>query len=69
MLVILILALRYLLPLASHEEQQNSAFRLNLRLILMAGMCQLCFLAEGAMLDWSGIWLTEQRGLAIEHAG
>ena len=68
-LVILILALRYLLPFASHEEQQNSAFRLNLRLILMAGMCLLCFLAEGAMLDWSGIWLTEQRGLAIEHAG
>lgn len=67
--VILLLSLRHLLPFASHQSQQHSVFRLNLRLILMAGMCMLCFLAEGAMLDWSGIWLTEQRGLAIEHAG
>lgn len=69
MLLTMILSLPHLLPFASHQQQQHSVFRLNLRLILMAGMCMLCFLAEGAMLDWSGIWLTEQRGLAIEHAG
>ncbi len=69
LMIILALSVRYLLPFASHHEEQSSAFCLNVRLIVMAGMCMLCFMAEGAMLDWSGIWLTADRGLAIEHAG
>ncbi|WP_241603416.1 MFS transporter [Rosenbergiella nectarea] len=58
-----------LLPFATHAEAKHSRFRLHPRLLLMALMCMTCFLAEGAMLDWSGIWLTSERGLSLEHAG
>lgn len=68
-ILVLFFSVKHMLPFASHDEENNSSFRLNLRLVLMACMCMICFLAEGAMLDWSGIWLTSERGLAIEHAG
>ena len=29
----------------------------------------ICFMAEGAVLDWSGVFLTNNRGLDIAHAG
>ncbi|WP_241626650.1 MFS transporter [Rosenbergiella epipactidis] len=58
-----------LLPFAADSEVKNRAFKLNSRLLLMALMCMICFLAEGAMLDWSGIWLTAERGLTLNHAG
>jgi len=43
--------------------------RPNGRLILMALMCMICFMAEGAILDWSGVFLTAERGLEIAHGG
>ncbi|WKX25422.1 MFS transporter [Tatumella ptyseos] len=60
---------KHLLPFATHAEAEQSRFRLHPRLLLMALMCMTCFLAEGAMLDWSGIWLTSERGLSLDHAG
>ncbi|GAA0511358.1 MFS transporter [Tatumella terrea] len=68
-LVIIISTAKELLPFASHEEQNNSRLKVNLRLIVIAVMCMICFLAEGSMLDWGGIWLTAHRHVQLEHAG
>lgn len=60
-----------LLPSGGDEEQQEtgSPSRPNFRLVLMAIMAMICFMAEGAILDWSGIFITQDRGMALEHAG
>lgn len=61
-----------LIPFGDHKQPNESAMtkpRPNFRLILMALMCMICFMAEGAILDWSGVFLTNDRGLDIVHAG
>jgi len=67
--LLVLLVSKNLLPFAAHSEGESRSFKLNSRLLLMAAMCMICFLAEGAMLDWSGIWLTAERGLTLQHAG
>ncbi|MFI3311151.1 MFS transporter [Ewingella allii] len=52
---------------ASHEPGRKA--RPNFRLILMALMAMICFMGEGAVLDWGGVFLTQDRALALEHAG
>lgn len=59
-----------LLPEGGEDEQESTGkARPNFRLVLMAVMAMICFMAEGAILDWSGIFMTQDRGLALEHAG
>ena len=63
---------RSLLPFGAHKEasaEEQPKARPNFRLILMAIMMLICFMAEGAVLDWSGVFLTRERGLLLEHAG
>lgn len=63
---------RGLLPFGAHEEDGAAGkpkARPNFRLVLMAVMAMICFMAEGAVLDWGGVFLTRERGLALEHAG
>ncbi|MBU9824711.1 MFS transporter [Rahnella perminowiae] len=63
---------RGMLPFAAHEEEGAEGkpkARPNFRLVLMAVMAMICFMAEGAVLDWGGVFLTRERGLALEHAG
>ena len=65
-------SLRSLLPFGAHEEERMEGkpkARPNFRLVLMAAMMMICFMAEGAVLDWSGVFLARERGLALEHAG
>ncbi len=69
MLVLIISAVQQLFPFANHETAVDAPFRLNLRLLIMGAMCLVCFLAEGAVLDWSGIWLTTRQGISLDHAG
>jgi predicted MFS family arabinose efflux permease len=39
-------------------------------LVLLIGMlCLIMFLAEGSMLDWSAVFLHEQRGVPVSRAG
>lgn len=60
----------HLLPFAKGKDDEHvGKFRINARLLLMALVCLCSFLAEGAILDWSGIWLNQERGLAIQYAG
>lgn len=68
-LFVLSVSFSSLLPCGSDDTHQEARLRVNGRLILMAIMCMICFLAEGAMLDWGGVWLTTERGMAIQNAG
>src|SRR5471032_2406134 len=61
-----------LLAFGNHESgmaKPATKPRPNFRLILMAAMAMICFMAEGAVLDWGGVFLTREHGLALEHAG
>lgn len=63
---------RGMLPFGAHEEngaEGKPKARPNFRLTLMAVMAMICFMAEGAVLDWGGVFLTRERRLALEHAG
>jgi predicted MFS family arabinose efflux permease len=37
--------------------------------LLIGALCLITFLAEGSMLDWSAVFLHEQRGVAVSRAG
>lgn len=72
MVIITSVVFKELIPFGDHKEpneQPKAKPRPNFRLILMALMCMICFMAEGAVLDWSGVFLTNNRGLDIAHAG
>lgn len=61
-----------LIPLGDNKESTEPVItkpKPNVRLMLMALMCMICFMAEGAVLDWSGVFLTNDRGLDIKYAG
>ncbi|MDR3434378.1 MAG: MFS transporter [Rouxiella aceris] len=71
-LIITGLSFKQLLPFGNHNADQAkpaTQARPNFRLMLMAAMAMICFMAEGAVLDWGGVFLTQDRGLAVEHAG
>ncbi|GAB2925671.1 MFS transporter [Hafnia psychrotolerans] len=71
--IITVYSYRGLLPFGAHEEEEpvegKTKARPNFRLMLMSVMAMICFMAEGAVLDWGGVFLTRERGLALEHAG
>ncbi|WP_342754335.1 MFS transporter [Pantoea sp. MBD-2R] len=69
--LILLLSFNALLPFGNHEPENHSAgkARPNFRLILMAIMAMISFMAEGAVIDWSGVFMTDNRGMAVAHAG
>jgi predicted MFS family arabinose efflux permease len=49
---------------------QRSMFSLpSPRALLLGALCLIVFLAEGAMLDWSAVFLRAERGVAIDRAG
>ncbi|HWB99916.1 MAG TPA: MFS transporter, partial [Bryobacteraceae bacterium] len=37
--------------------------------LLIGALCLIMFLAEGSMLDWSAVFLHEQRGVPVSRAG
>ena len=66
--VLLAAAFAGLLPYGSHSE--GPPFALPRGIVLFLGiLCFVVFLAEGAMLDWSAVFLTEQRGVQPSRAG
>lgn len=72
MVIITSVVFKELIPFGDQKEpneQPKAKPRPNFRLILMALMCMICFMAEGAVLDWSGVFLTNNHGLDIAHAG
>lgn len=58
----------HLLPFAS--EASGPAFALPRGIVLFIGLlCFVVFLTEGAVLDWSAVFLTSVRGVDEAHAG
>lgn len=61
-------AAKHFLPYGSDSE--GSAFAWPRGVVLFIGvLCFIVFLAEGAVLDWSGVFLTFSRGADPAHAG
>lgn len=70
--IITSVVLNDLIPFGDHKEPSETVTtkpRPNFRLYLMALMCMICFMAEGAVLDWGGVFLTNDRGLDVAHVG
>ncbi|MDY2798269.1 MAG: MFS transporter [Anaerobiospirillum succiniciproducens] len=54
----------------SHGQQSSTLKYYTHPIVLLIGiMCLIMFMTEASMLDWSGVFLHSQRGLALEHAG
>jgi len=64
----LLKAAPHLLPYGS--ESAGPAFALPHGIVLfIGGMCFIVFLAEGAALDWSAVFLAQERGIDTAYAG
>jgi len=67
-LVALAIAVTHLLPYGARKE--GPAFALPHGIVLFIGsLCFVLFLAEGAVLDWSAVFLTSVRHMATSYAG
>jgi predicted MFS family arabinose efflux permease len=67
-IVALAMAASNLLPQGS--EREGPAFALPRGVVLfIGGLCFIAFLAEGAMLDWSAVFLTSVRGVETAYGG
>jgi predicted MFS family arabinose efflux permease len=75
MLVVVVLLLIALFKAAPHllpygSESSGPAFAIPHGIVLfIGGMCCIVFLAEGAALDWSAVFLVQERGIDTAYAG
>ncbi|MDF9774221.1 MFS transporter [Pseudomonas baetica] len=68
LLIALARAVPHLLPYGS--ECSGPAFAVPHGIVLfIGGMCFIVFLAEGAALDWSAVFLAQERGIDTAYAG
>jgi len=68
LLIALFKAAPHLLPYGS--ERSGPAFAIPRGIVLfIGGMCCIVFLAEGAALDWSAVFLVQERGIDTAYAG
>jgi MFS family permease len=68
LLITLVKAAPHLLPYGS--ESSGPAFAVPHGIVLfIGGMCFIVFLAEGAALDWSAVFLAQERGIDTAYAG
>jgi predicted MFS family arabinose efflux permease len=68
LLIALCKAAPHLLPYGS--ERSGPAFAVPHGIVLfIGGMCFIVFLAEGAALDWSAVFLVQERGIDTAYAG
>ena len=67
---LLVLAWSGLLPYGNRDAEQTPLFVLPRGFVIFLGaLCFLVFLAEGAMLDWSAVFLISVHGLDAAQAG
>lgn len=68
LIVALLKAVPHLLPYGS--ESSGPAFAVPHGIVLFIGvMCFIVFLTEGAVLDWSAVFLASERGIDTAYAG
>ena len=69
-LSVLAVAVRGLLPFGNEEGEAAPAFALPRGVVAFIGLlCFLMFLAEGAVLDWSAVFLVSARSVDLASAG
>jgi predicted MFS family arabinose efflux permease len=69
-LVLLMIALPGLLPYGEDKTETGPSFAWPKGIVLFIGfLCFLCFLVEGAVLDWSAVFLISDRGSDVGPAG
>ncbi|CAH0321629.1 MFS transporter [Pseudomonas koreensis] len=75
MLVVVVLLIGALLKCVPHmlpygSESSGPAFAIPHGIVLfIGGMCFIVFLTEGAALDWSAVFLAQERGIDTAYAG
>ncbi|MFO2462772.1 MFS transporter [Pseudomonas sp. 15FMM2] len=75
MLVVIVITLAALFKAAPHllpygSKSSGPAFAIPHGVVLfIGGLCFIVFLAEGAVLDWSAVFLSAERGLDEAYAG
>lgn len=67
-LVTLIKAAPHLLPYGSEGDTPFFALPRG-KVLFLGGLCFIVFIAEGAMLDWSGVFLVSLRGMDPAYGG
>ena len=68
--IVLLLALSAAFFLPYGGRSGGPAFALARGVVLFIGvLCFILFLTEGAILDWSAVFLTDVRGMSAAHAG
>ena len=69
-LILLVIAMPGLLPYGDDSSEKPPLFAWPKGAVLFIGfLCFLCFLVEGAVLDWSAVFLMTERGSDIGLAG
>lgn len=69
-LVLLVIAMPGLLPYGDDSTDTAPPFAWPKGIVLFIGLlCFLCFLVEGAVLDWSAVFLISERGSDVGSAG
>ncbi len=72
LIVLLAFASRYILPKNRAGQGRKSETRRVLNhppILLIAVLCFFVFILEGAMLDWSAVFMTSERGMSASLAG
>lgn len=70
MLVCIVIAFPRFLATRAPVQHKKVAFVMPHRIVLLVGsMALLCFLVEGAVLDWGAVLLSEYRNVSVGHAG
>lgn len=70
LILVSVLFYKHFLDHSNNEEKEAFAFRLPKGPVIMLGVfCFIVFLAEGAMLDWSALFLREDRNFSLSMSG
>jgi len=68
-IIVLIFAVKYFLPYGDSGKKAASIFVIPQGLILILSiLCFMLYMNEGVVLDWSGLFLTQERGIEPAHA-
>lgn len=71
-LSIIVLQARHLLPASEDirvEKSNNTQTFLDIKVLLLGILCFICFTVEGAVLDWSAVYLNQTLGYTAAMAG
>ncbi len=69
-LLLWLLVSRHLLSDAGCSTEKTPAFAVPKGFVLLLGLiCFVLFMVEGAVLDWGGVFLIQEKSVAIENAG